>query len=384
VTRFRDSFAELLDELRCWETDRLRAERVRVISERRKLEAREFALTRVLDERRAIPADQAARDGVSEATARRQVETARALASLPNVAQAVLDGKLSAEQLAPVIELADEDTDAEWAQRAVQASPVALQRMARDRRVPTREDSQARRERRALRKWRDDHGFLCGRFELPMEHGGAEVESFFDQVAERMRPAKGQHWDSLEHRQADTLIGLCRLDAPVEGRDHEDLALQPTVSARPTLVVDVPLRGPAFLAGVPLPVEWVDAVRAEANVQLRVVDEHGSAVVEARSRKFVSDRRRLAVIRRDGHCRWPGCRRRLRLQVHHLDPSSWGGPDDMTNLAAVCPEHHALLVPHGDLVLEGNPNLPDGLALRTITPDERRRRRGGARLTVAT
>jgi hypothetical protein len=56
----------------------------------------------------------------------------------------------------------------------------------------------------------------------------------------------------------------------------------------------------------------------------------------------------------------------------------------MTNLAAVCPEHHALLVPHGDLVLEGSPNLPDGLALRTITPDERRRRRGGARLTVAT
>ena len=35
---FVDSFGELLDELRCWETDRLRTERVRVMREKRKLE----------------------------------------------------------------------------------------------------------------------------------------------------------------------------------------------------------------------------------------------------------------------------------------------------------------------------------------------------------
>jgi hypothetical protein len=190
-----------------------------------------------------------------------------------------------------------------------------------------------------------------------------------------MRPAKGQAWDALEHRHADTLIALCRLDAPVDGRTDEDHATQPTAAVRPTIVIDVPLTGPATLCGIPLPDEWVEAWRAEVNVQLRAVDQDGNPVADGPIRKFVSDKRRRAVIRRDGHCRWPGCRRRLRLQVHHLVPSSWGGTDTMANLAAVCPAHHALLVPHGDYVLEGNPNQPDGLTLRTITPTEQARRR---------
>jgi hypothetical protein len=34
-----------------------------------------------------------------------------------------------------------------------------------------------------------------------------------------------------------------------------------------------------------------------------------------------------------------------------------------------------LLVPHGDYVLEGNPNRPDGLTLRHVTKQEREQRR---------
>jgi hypothetical protein len=370
-----NGFAELLDELRCWETVRLSAERVRVIREQRRLEARELALTKVLDERRAVPKDQPARDGESEATARRKRETAEKLANLPHLGDAALNGELSSEQLHPAADLADEDSDEEWSRRAVTASPADLQRMARERRVMSREDSLRRRARRSLRKWRDDHGFLCGRFEVPLEHGGVEVEAFFDQVAEKMRPAKGERWTSLEHRHADTLISLCRLDAPVDGRDDEDRAQAPTMAVRPMVVVDVPLTGPATLCGMPLPDEWVDAWRAELKVQLRAVDEHGRPVAEGPTRTFVSDKRRAAVIRRDGQCRWPGCRRRLRLQVHHLIPSSWGGTDAIANLAAVCPAHHALLIPHGDYVLDGNPHQPDGLTLRRITAEERRRQR---------
>ena len=96
------------------------------------------------------------------------------------------------------------------------------------------------------------------------------------------------------------------------------------MAARPTVVVDVPLDGPATLCGMPLPDEWVDAWRAEVNVQLRAVDAHGMPVADGPVRKFVSDKRRRAVIRRDGRCRWPGCRRRLGLQVHHLRPVELG------------------------------------------------------------
>jgi len=55
------------------------------------------------------------------------------------------------------------------------------------------------------------------------------------------------------------------------------------------------------------------------------------------------------------------------LEVHHLVPRSWHGTDDISNLAAVCPAHHRLLIPHGLLALVGNPNLPDGLQLVTAS-----------------
>jgi len=365
------TFNELLFELRCWSTDGLRAERERVIVERRKLRTRELALTRVLDERDALAKDQAARDGETEAQSQRKRETAKKLEHLPNLGNAAMNGELSDEQLEPAADLADEDSDAEITERAKSASPLELQKMAREqRRRAAREDSVKRRNRRSLRKWVDDDGFLCGRFELPMEHGGAIVESFFDQITERMRPATGEAWEPLDRRQADVLIGLCQFEGGAE-----DGAAEATVGARVDVHLDISLDGEATMCGVALPGEWVDAARANARVHLRVTDDDGNVIAEDRARTFVSQKRRRAVVRRDGRCRWPGCSRRLRLQVHHLHPSSWGGSDAVANLASVCAYHHGLLIPHGDYVLEGNPNTPDGLTLRIVTKEERERRR---------
>jgi hypothetical protein len=367
---FVSTFNDLLFELRCWDTDRLRAEREHVIVERRKLRTRELALTRVLDERDALAKDQAARDGETEAQSQRKRETAKKLEHLPNLGNAAMNGELSDEQLEPAADLADRDSDEEITETAKRTSPQDLQRMARDRRRSAREDSVRRRNRRSLRKWRDDDGFLCGRFELPLEHGGAIVEAFFDQVTERMRPQTGEAWEPLDRRQADVLIGLCQMEAGAE-----DGATEATVGTRVDVHVDIRLDGDATMCGVPLPDEWVDAARANARVHLRVVDGDGNVIAEDRARTFVSQKRRRAVVRRDGRCRWPGCNRRLRLQVHHLHPRSWGGSDDTLNLASVCAYHHGLLIPHGDYVLEGNPNRPDGLALRIVTKEERARRR---------
>ena len=236
-----DSFRDLCDELRCWSTEGLRAERERVMVERRKLRSRELALTRVLDERDALAKDQAARDGESEAQSRRKRETAKKLERLPNLGTAAMNGELSDEQLEPAADLADEDSDAEITERAKTASPVELQRMAREqRRRVAREDSVPRRNRRSLRKWRDDDGFLCGRFELPLDHGGAVVESFFDLVTAKMRPATGAAWEPLDRRQADVLIGLCQLEV-----DAEDGAESATVGARVDVHVDISLDGEA-------------------------------------------------------------------------------------------------------------------------------------------
>ena len=369
-----NNFRRLCDELRCWDTDRLREQREVELREARRHDARALAMLRILDERAALAKDQAARDGMTETSWKRQRDIARKLEQLSYLGDAALHGDLSPEQLAPAAELADEDSDAEVTATAKRTSPLDLQKMARaERAKPRREDSHARRNRRSLRKWQSADGFLCGRFELPMEHGGAIVEGFFDLVAERMKPATGEAWEPLDRRQADILLALCQMEV-AEGRAEDDRAQEATVGARVDVHVDIPLHGPATMCGVPLPDEWVHAARANARVHLRVLDD-GNVIHEDRARSFVSPKRRRAVVRRDGRCRWPGCEHRLRLQVHHLHPSSWGGPDDISNLAAVCPYHHGRLVPHGDYVLDGNPNQPDGLSLRLVTAEERRQRR---------
>jgi 5-methylcytosine-specific restriction endonuclease McrA len=51
--------------------------------------------------------------------------------------------------------------------------------------------------------------------------------------------------------------------------------------------------------------------------------------------------------RRDHHaCRL--CGFRLALHVHHIQPRSKGGGDDVDNLITLCPNHHAL-VHHGSI-----------------------------------
>jgi len=59
--------------------------------------------------------------------------------------------------------------------------------------------------------------------------------------------------------------------------------------------------------------------------------------------------------------------------VHHLRPKSWGGTDEISNLAAVASVHHPMLIPNGPYALVGNPNLPDGRHLvhvEKLTPEQ--------------
>jgi hypothetical protein len=54
---------------------------------------------------------------------------------------------------------------------------------------------------------------------------------------------------------------------------------------------------------------------------------------------------RRAVIARDRHCSYPGCRQRpARCQVHHLVPRSQGGATALYNLALMCSFHHLIVV----------------------------------------
>jgi hypothetical protein len=347
---------EHLDRLRCWPTERLMARRETLMREQRRLRVEELAIVRVLDERGSIDPAFAGRDGVSARTVRETVETARALESLPAVAAAAHAGDLSDEQLGSVVSLADEATDAEWAFRAPNIAPADLARLARTKTKPTVEDARARHEARGLRMWwQSDTGALSVRAELP-DIQGARFEATINHMIDRMRPAKGTRWDTREHRGADALVELAER--------FETLEL-PAAAPKPLLVVEVPMSGPAEVAGIPLPDAMVEQLRANARIEPVLVDDHG-VLREVGSRSTaLSPKVVRAVLLRDGHCRIGGCEIRHGLEVHHLRPRSWGGTDDPSNLATVCRSggHHRMLVPNGLWALVGNPNRPDGLHL---------------------
>jgi hypothetical protein len=347
-------FADRLDELRSWPTERLVRRRDEMVGVQRRARAEELAVVRVLDERGRVDPS-AGRDGESPRTVRDKVETARRLESLPEIGGAAQRGELSDEQLQAVTKLADEDSDAEWARRAPGMAPADLARLARNASKPSAQDSRQRYEARSLRMWwTPDKGMLHLHGQLP-DVMGATFEATIQKLTEQMRPAKGQAWDSFEHRAADALLELC------EERDARDET--PTSATRPVLQVLVPQHGPAEVAGIPIADSRLEQLRANASIEPVLVDDDGVPMAIGRRTTAISPKVGRAVLLRDGHCRIPGCERAHGIEIHHLRPRSWGGTDEVSNLAAVCSSHHRTLVPHGDDVLVGNPNRPDGLRL---------------------
>jgi Domain of unknown function (DUF222) len=355
-----------LDELRSWPTDRLHAHHGHLLREQRRLQLEDLDVVRVLDERGQIDTS-AGRDGESARTVREKVETARALESLPAVAAAAHAGTLSDEQLVEVVKLADEHTDAEWAQRAPQITPADLGRLARTRSKPTVEDGRARHAARHLwMRWDRDRGMLQVRGELP-DVMGAKFEATVNGLAKRMRPAKGQQWERRERRNADALGQMC------DAVDVADKVETPQLAAKPAFVVDVPPEGPAEIAGIPLPDAMVEQLRAGAGIEPVLVDAGGAPVAVGKRTTALSSKVVRAVMLRDGHCRCGNCDLRYGLQAHHLRPKSLGGGDEPSNLAMVASVHHPMMIPHGPYALVGNPNRPDGLRMvhvSALTPEQ--------------
>jgi HNH endonuclease len=345
-----------LHELRCRETDWLLKARAEAIRVQREAHVEELLLTRVLDERDTLDATTAAEDGVSAKSLQTMVETARALESLPEIAAAAYDGRLSSEQLASVVQLADESTDAHWAQVAPDVDPAELARRAHCAVKPTVEESRARRKAEHLRLWQiGGQGMWFFRGALA-DLDGAQFNGEIGRRAEQMRPAAGEAWEPFEQRAARALTELVH-EAINGGADHT-----PTRAARPLLQIPVPLEGPATICGIPLPDARIEQLRANATIEPVLVEDDGVPIAFGRRFSVLGPKVLRAVLLRDGQCRCgANCGLRLGLEVHHLVPRSWGGTDDVSNLTALFAGHHTEFIPHGPWALVGNPNQPDGL-----------------------
>ncbi len=344
------------DELRTHSTEWLQARRRELVRDQRRLRVEELAVTRVLDERRALSD---ADPTVSARTTRDTIEVARALEALPAIAERAYAGELSWDQLKPLVEVATSETDRRWASKASRYAPADLQRLARTAKIVSTEDAAARREARELRWWDEpSSGMVAGRFRLP-DVDGVLVKRVFEEMTSRMRPAKGEQWDSLAHRGADALVELCTRWADAT----------PVRRSRPLVVIHRSADGQTDVDGIPIADTTVDSLVPRA----RVVEQHDDAPAtdHGAGRLAIPAALTRELDRRDPHCRYPGCERTRGLQYHHLVPVCRGGRTIRTNVVRLCAVHHRLMEPTGWERLVGDPDRPDGLTLVHVGAEAR-------------
>jgi hypothetical protein len=116
-----------------------------------------------------------------------------------------------------VVQLADGESDREWARRGPNMDPQELARQARKLRKPSAEDSRARHAARELKMWWNrDKTMLSLRGRLP-DAMGAQFEKTITHLTEQMK-VPGEPWRPFDQRAADALLALC--DPPAADDGH--------------------------------------------------------------------------------------------------------------------------------------------------------------------
>ncbi len=349
-------FSARVDALRCHSTDWLNEHIKDLRREQQQLWLEELAALRVLDDRVALPVFP--EPSVSARTNKSNLKVARELESLPAIADAAHSGAISKDQLEPLVEIAGPETDGEWSLRGTRMAVGDLQRMARQLQKVSAADAEARQRARSLRVWKDPVSGMMNVRGAFADVDGVLVDKVLDHMAERMRPAKGLPWDSLEHRKADAFADLCRNYAQVEptGKFRYEIVNLYDPNARSY--------GPS-VDGIPIAEETLAALLPNAKVRDCVPDENGVMRTVGKVRQALPKDIERHIRRRDGNaCRTPGCNGTWRLEIHHMQEiSEFGESWDVTKLVLVCGPCHHRLAPHGPYRLIGNAEEPDGLRL---------------------
>ncbi len=317
-----------------------------------------------------------ARYGLARRTANDWVRAAHAFEQLPAVANAVANGHLSADQTRSVIRLATPDTDAAVAADAVGRSAAELEVMARLAKSPTKTKANEADRLRAFR-WRPSADGSSMRLsgQLPAD-AGATLAAALTRMAEQAGPDPDTKlFDPFESRCADALVELAGarladdadpdratvvVHVPTEWFNHDDDLVDQAIAA-------------ALDSGVPLAAETLRRLACDARVQVVAEGPGHAAMARSAMEHTVPFWLRRQLRRRDGGCRWHGCRRTLGVHAHHIVWFSKGGATVIDNLVLLCRRHHRA-VHEGGWNIAGKPSgelrfiRPNGHLLDTRPP----------------
>jgi hypothetical protein len=291
----------------------------------------------------------------SAANARVTAHVGERLFDLPHLQAAISSGKASFDQVRSVVDVADPESDAQWASETIMGRSVReLNELARRASAEANGAPPAGRPERPSLRFNDSSCTMTAR--LPKE-AFAEVRGRLEGVAKELGNDGTKPYDQ---RLGEALVALARgtsrnssgasRKAPGDADDRD----QPVSWDLPPFVVVAhvalsTLLDPSNTLGAELERDGLissEVVRRLACDAKRVValnDEAGHTMYEGRARRFPTETQRRELLRRDRHCRFPGCSHVRFLNAHHVTPWKPGGNTDLDNLVILCEHHHHLV-----------------------------------------
>lgn len=314
------------------------------------------------------------RVGLEPGAARERVRVARALGTLPHLADALARGQLSYSKVRALTRVATPETEARLLAVGRAGTAVHVERIVRgwrqlDRRAEARLATQ--HAGRGLHVYRDDDGAVVLRGRLDPETGALllrALDAARETLYQRKRGADpGLAQPTRAQQQADALGLLAEsalhheLDPGAPGERY-----QVVVHVDAAVLADPEAPGQSELEEVGhVPAGTSQRLACDASRVVMRHDEHGRPVeIGARTRTIPPALRR-ALCHRDRTCRFPGCEVRG-SQAHHVHHWAQGGPTTLSNLVLLCRRHHRAVHEEGYRVERAE----DG-ALRFARPDGR-------------
>ncbi len=319
------------------------------------------------------------RIGLDLGAARERVRVARALRSLPLLAEALAHGELSYAKVRALTRIATPETEAQLLKVGRAGTAVHVERIVRgwrrvDRKAEARETAR-QHATRGLRVYQDEDGTVVLRGRLTPEVGAlllraldAARETLYQRSQQTPKPAESPtDAPTRAQQQADALALLAEtalhheLDPGTPGERY-----QVVVHVDAPVLADPDQPGQSVLEdGGRVSAETSRRLACDASRVVMRHDEDGRIVeVGARTRTIPPAIRR-ALHHRDRGCRFPGCGLPLG-EGHHVRHWANGGPTTLSNLALLCRRHHRAVHEEGFQV-----DRDHGGTLRFWRPDGR-------------
>jgi len=324
------------------------------------------------------------RVGLDRGAARERVRVARALGSLPRLAQALARGELSYSKVRALTRVATPETEERLLAVGRAGTAEHVERIVRgwrrvDRLAEAKETAR-RHTSRALHVYPDEDGMVVIRGRLAPEVGAALIqaltaarEALYHKAHAQNVPAGTSGADvsteppTMPQQQADALALIAEtalrhgIDPGAPGERY-----QVVVHVDAPVLADADAPGQSVLDdGAHVSAETSQRLACDASRVVMRHDPDGRILeVGARTRTIPPALRR-ALHHRDRGCRFPGCGLRFG-QGHHIRHWAHGGPTTLANLTMLCRRHHRAVHEEGYQV----ERWPDG-ELRFRRPDGR-------------